>query len=240
MKCPPCLLKTTKAFLSNRQSRVRFEGKTSHYKKFTGAVPQGEVLSPTLFLIFINDISSNLPEGIEVSLFADDLALLAQNEDLEQASSLLQQGLECIEKWSKKWKITLNVDKCEVTHFSKWTKEASWRPNVKLLDRRLKYSDSPTFLGVTFDRQLNFRKHVDKIKEKANKRLKVLRCLSGKSWGADKEDLRIVYLAYIKSAIDYASNAWYPKTAGRNWRQYKIQQPALSLAAPRTQTLNYF
>ncbi|GFR61615.1 RNA-directed DNA polymerase from mobile element jockey-like [Elysia marginata] len=209
MKCPPCLLKTTKAFLSNRQSRVRFEGKTSHYKKFTGGVPQGGVLSPTLFLIFINDISSNLPEGVEVSLFSDDLALLAQNEDLEQASSLLQQGLECIEKWSKKWKMTLNVDKCEVTHFSKWTKEASWRPNVKLLDRRMKYSDSPTFLGVTFDRQLTFRKHVDKIKEKANKRLNVLRCLSGKSWRAGKEDLRIVYLAYIKSAIDYASNAWY-------------------------------
>ncbi|GFR94693.1 reverse transcriptase [Elysia marginata] len=77
MKCPPCLLKTTKAFLSNRQSRVRFEGKTSHYKKFTGGVPQGGVLSPTLFLIFKNDISSNLPEGVEVSLFADDLALLA-------------------------------------------------------------------------------------------------------------------------------------------------------------------
>ncbi|GFR58189.1 RNA-directed DNA polymerase from mobile element jockey [Elysia marginata] len=98
MKCPPCLLKTTKAFLSNRQSRVRFEGKTSHYKKFTGGVPQGGVLSPTLFLIFINDISSNLPEGVEVSLFADDLALLAQNEDLEQASSLLhRQNLETVQ-----------------------------------------------------------------------------------------------------------------------------------------------
>ncbi|GFS12845.1 RNA-directed DNA polymerase from mobile element jockey [Elysia marginata] len=113
MKCSPCLLKTTKALLSNQQSRVRFEGKTSHYKKFTGGVPQGGVLSPTLFLIFINDISSNLPEGVEVSLFADNLALLTQNEELEQASSLLQQGLECIEKWSKKWKMTLNVDKCE-------------------------------------------------------------------------------------------------------------------------------
>ncbi|GFR71537.1 RNA-directed DNA polymerase from mobile element jockey, partial [Elysia marginata] len=88
--------------------------------------------------------------GVEGSLCADDLALFAQNEDLEQASSLLQQGLECIEKWAKKWKMTLNVDKCEVTHFSKWTKEASWRPNVKLLDRRLKYSDSSPFLGVTF------------------------------------------------------------------------------------------
>ncbi|GFS17573.1 ribosome biogenesis protein WDR12 homolog [Elysia marginata] len=71
-----------------------------------------------------------LSGGVEVILFADDLALLAQNEDLEQASSLLQQGLECIEKWSKKWKMTLNVDKCEVTHFSKWTKEASWGLNV--------------------------------------------------------------------------------------------------------------
>ncbi|GFS02406.1 ribonuclease H [Elysia marginata] len=107
-----------------------------------------------------------------------------------------------------------------------WTKEASWRPNVKLLHRRLKYSDSPTFLGVTFDRQLTFRKHVDKIKEKANKRLNVLRCLSGKSWGADEEDLRIVYLAYIKSAIDYASNAWYPCLAKDSRQKLETVQNA--------------
>ncbi|GFR87309.1 RNA-directed DNA polymerase from mobile element jockey [Elysia marginata] len=114
---PPCLVRSIKAVLANQQSRVRFEGKTSRHLKFTGGVPQGGVLSPTLFLIFINDISTNLPEGTEISLFADDLALLVQHENLDEAASLLQQGLQCVEDWSLQWKMTLNVEKYEVTHF---------------------------------------------------------------------------------------------------------------------------
>ncbi|GFS10333.1 reverse transcriptase-like protein [Elysia marginata] len=214
---PPCLVRSIKAFLANRQSRVRFEGKTSRHLKFTGGVPQGGVLSPTWFLIFINDISTNLPEGIEISLVADDLALLVQHENLDEAASLLQQGLQCVEDWSLQWKMTLNVEKCEVTHFSKWTKEATWRPTVKLLGQNLSYAEFPTFLGVTFDRQLTFRQHVGRIKQKAAKRINTLRCLAGKSWGSEKEDLRLVYLAYIKSA-------WYPCVSKENREKLEVTQ----------------
>ena len=207
---PKCLLRCIKAFLANQISRVKFEGKTSKYRKVTGGVLQGSVLSPTLFLIFINDNTDQLPEGIVVSLFADDLAILASHEDLNEAARILQEGLDAVEAWAKKWKMQLNVEKCEITHFTTWTKEASWRPSVTLHGHTLQYAEAPTFLGVTFDWKLSFTKHVDKLKKKLAPRINTLRCLTGKSWGSQKEDLRLVYVTYIKSALQYASNAWYP------------------------------
>ena len=159
MNVPTCLLRCIKNFLSNRMSRVRFEGRTSQYFRFRGGVPQGGVLSPLLFLTYINDITDEMPDGIEVSLFADDLAILASHEDLEEASTLLQRGLNTIEKWSKKWKMALNIDKCEVTHFTKWTKEAQWRPTLNLHNEPIQYSETPISVVVTFDQQLAFRAH---------------------------------------------------------------------------------
>ncbi|GFS10159.1 ribonuclease H [Elysia marginata] len=120
--------------------------------------------------------------------------------------------------------MTLNVEKYEVTHFSKWTKEATWPPTVKLLSQNLSYAEFPTFLGVTFDRQLTFRQHVGRIKQKAAKRINTLRCLAGKSWGSEKEDLRLVYLTYIRSAISYAYNAWYPWVSKENREKLEVTQ----------------
>ncbi|GFR65647.1 retrovirus-related Pol polyprotein from type-1 retrotransposable element R1 4 [Elysia marginata] len=120
--------------------------------------------------------------------------------------------------------MTLNVEKCEVTHFSKWTKEATWRPTVNFLGQNLSYVEFPTFLGVTFDRQLTFRQHVGRIKQKAAKRINTLRCLAGKSWGSEKKDLRLVYLTYIRSAISYAYNVWYPCVSKENREKLEVTQ----------------
>ena len=87
--------------------------------------------------------------------------------------------------------------------------QANLQPNL-LLGSRLRFNPSPTFLGVTFDRTLSFSKHVSSLKAKFFPRLKALRCISASSWGPSKESLSILYKAFLRSLLTYASPGWFP------------------------------
>ena len=213
LEIPSCYIKWIKQFLSDRQGRVSYGVAKSGYKKFHEGLPQGSVLSPTLFLCFINDITDKLPPNCEVSLFADDLALWTQSSDIDEAESSMQKALDVLENWSKKWKLEINVEKTEVTYFSNDNQEAKHQPYLELFGEVLNYNPYPRFLGVTFDRQLTFNGHIDILVKKVKTRLKIMQTLKGKTWGQNRSDLRIVYLTYIRSCIDYCCAAWAPSTS---------------------------
>ncbi|GFR99617.1 INO80 complex subunit E [Elysia marginata] len=84
--------------------------------------------------------------------------------------------------------------------------------------------DVPHREAAPTKKQLTFRQHVGRIKQKAAKRINTLRCLAGKSWGSEKEDLQLVYLTYIKSAISYACNAWYLCVSKENHEKLEVTQ----------------
>ena len=211
MNIPNCYTQWCKAFLSDRNGRVKYGVATSGYKKFKEGLPQGSVLSPLLFLIFINDISDRMPEGVHISLFADDLAMWVQHAKLAEAEHLMGKALKLLERWSEKWKLKINTSKTVITSFTNWSKEAKWRPTeLKLFGTELKFEETPVFLGITYDRTLSFAAQVNKIRQKMSSRMKVLGALRGKVWGRDKDDLRLVYLSYLRSAAEYCAPAWMP------------------------------
>ena len=197
LEIPSCYIKWIKQFLSDRQGRVSYGVAKSGYKKFHEGLPQGSVLSPTLFLCFINDITDKLPPNCEVSLFADDLALWTQSSDIDEAESSMQKALDVLENWSKKWKLEINVEKTEVTYFSNDNQEAKHQPYLELFGEVLNYNPYPRFLGVTFDRQLTFNGHIDILVKKVKTRLKIMQTLKGKTWGQNRSDLQIVYHVLI-------------------------------------------
>ena len=124
MGVPNKMLRWVQAWLSNRLTWVTFDAEKSKTVILKQGVPQGSVLSPLLFLFYIND----LPNGIaqfNVSLFADDVAVWSQSYGLLQAEQSLQTNLNHIAEWSKQWK-------SECFFFTTSTHEASWRPNLKL------------------------------------------------------------------------------------------------------------
>ncbi|GFR88576.1 RNA-directed DNA polymerase from mobile element jockey [Elysia marginata] len=111
--------------------------------------------------------------------------------DLAEAETLIQElrkpcTVYVIEKWIQSWKITINIEKCKAIHFTMWSTEANWRPNLTINGQPLKYCESPTFLGLTLDRQLTFKQHVARIK-KIEPRPNTLRSLTGKSWDARRK-----------------------------------------------------
>ena len=116
------------------------------------SVLQGSVLSPTLFLIFIDDIVDQLPITTDSSLFADDLSIWIAKPSVEMATKQLQQALDTVTQWSLQWKMTLSAEKSEVILFTNDNHQAKLQPTLRLNNTVLPYNPSPTFLGVTLDR----------------------------------------------------------------------------------------
>ena len=120
-----------------------------------------------------------------------------------------QEALFQLELWSEYWCFPLNPSKCEAS-FSVDPHLANLQPNLLLLGSRLRFNPIPTFLGVTFDRTLCFSKHVSSLKAKFFPHLKALRCISASSWGPSKESLSVLYKAFLRSLLTYASPGWFP------------------------------
>ena len=223
-KIPKCMIKWIKEFLSDRTARVEIEGTKSKPFKLEEGVPQGGVISPKLFTLFINDITQQLPETVHTSLFADDLALWVQNEDKDKCKEIMQTALNTIVNWTTKWAMTINETKCEYLLLSTWNKEWKWETQLTINNKRIKRNDHPKFLGVQFDWNLNFSKHTIDTVNRMKQRLKPLRAVATKKWGCNNEDLRTLYLGYIRTLADYAAASWQTATSDTNIKQLETVQ----------------
>ena len=178
---PPCFARWTQTFLSDRRASVVFQNHKSRSFRVRRGAPQGSVLGPVLFSLFINDLPASLPSSVSCSLYADDLAIWSSSPSVPTAVEATQGALFRLERWSECWCLPLNLSKCEASFFSVDPHQANLQPNLLLLGSRLRFNPTPTFLGVTFDRTLSFYKHVSSLKAKFLSRLKALRCISASS-----------------------------------------------------------
>ena len=160
-----------------------FQNHKSRCFRVRRGVPQGSVLGPVLFSLFINDLPASLHSSVSCSLYADDLALWSSAPSVPTAVEATQGALFRLEHWSEYWCLPVNPTKCEVSLFSVDPHQASLQPDFLLLGSRLRFNPTPTFLGVTFDRTLSFSEHVSLVKAKFFSRVKALRCISASSWG---------------------------------------------------------
>ena len=141
-------------------------------------VPQGSVLGPVLFSLFINDLPASLSSSISCSFYADDLAIWSSSPSVPTVVEATQEALFQLERWSEHWCLPLNPRKCKALFFSVDPHQANLQPNLLLLSSCLRFNPTPTFLGVTYNRTLSFSKHVSSLKAKLFPRLKAIRCIS--------------------------------------------------------------
>ena len=105
-------------YLEKRTARVQVQGKHSRKRILEQGVPQGGILSPTLFLIYINDIMEGIPTGVHSAMYADDLALWTGGEAIAVAKNRMHGALHKLESWTKKWLLTINEKKTTHTIFT--------------------------------------------------------------------------------------------------------------------------
>ena len=207
---PHAYVKWIYHFLNNRQARVKFNGSTSTSRQLHQGLPQGSVLSPLLFILYINNLAKILPANTINCLFADDVSILASHTDKNKALAEVQSAVDIVVDWCAKWKLRLNASKSEVSFFSNWTKDAKWEPTININNTPIKFEPNPVLLGVTLDRQLTFSPHTAIVAERVSNKAKLLAALSHSEWGWHKDTLKSVYLTSIRSVIDYAGPAWQP------------------------------
>ena len=178
----PCFARWTQSFLSDRHTCVVFQNYKSRSFRVRRGVPQGSVLGPVLYSLFINDLPASLPSSVSCSFYTDNLAIWSSSS-VPTAVKATQGALFRLERWSEYWCLPLKPSKCEASFFSVDPHQANLQSILLLLGSRLRFNPTPTFLGVTFDRTLSFSKQISSLKAKFFPCLKTLGCISASSWG---------------------------------------------------------
>ena len=168
-------------------------------------VPQGSVLSPLLFLIYVNDLPAPHHKQNSLSQFTDDTAQWAFSLNVCFAAKLLHQDILNLAMWCAKWRVKLNPKKTKVIIFSRPNLARKTEPNLKLYGETLKVCPQVKFLGITFDSQLNFKQHFGDILDRCNTRYHRLRLLANKKWGPSPSILIQIYKQSVRPIFEYSS-----------------------------------
>ena len=197
-----------KAFLENRKQKVVIRGHESDELDVLSGVPQGSVLGPLLFLIFINDLPKCT--ACPVCLFADDSKIYSKvpraNKvlpELEGSQEILQKDLDELYKWAEKWKMSFNVNKCKIMHLGYDNGKHEYNLNGITLMETTEEKD----LGVLIDNNLKFSSHIRSLVSKANRMIGLIK-ISFES--IDKEMFLILYKSLIRPLLEYCVHAWSP------------------------------
>jgi hypothetical protein len=201
---PDYLINWIQNFLTNRKFCVNVNGEMSELREIEAGVPQGSVLSPLLFSIFINDIPIRKnPNGSQSTLFADDLASTFFFKKKGIVENQIKNYLLDLELWLTKWKMKMAAHKCNYILFSK-NKKNDPKFELKLFGEKINQIPNAKFLGLTFDSHLNFSANVEEIKSKCVNRLNVIKILSNRKWNLKKQTLVNLYKSLIGSVLDYS------------------------------------
>ena len=174
--------------------------------KIREGVPQGGVISPTLFIIFIDDICDQLSSHIPWALHADDLALWTKAEQVTTAAIRMQEAMNLISDWAKEWLVMINRTKTEATCFSLSPKREEFI--LQINGQEIHQQDTPTYLGVKLDRKLTWSPHISTMHSKGLRRMALMKKLAGTKWAANMKILTQVYTAAVRPHMEYASSAW--------------------------------
>uniref|UniRef100_A0A2P2I0P6 RNA-directed DNA polymerase from mobile element jockey n=1 Tax=Hirondellea gigas TaxID=1518452 RepID=A0A2P2I0P6_9CRUS len=163
-------------FLKLRSIRVRVTSTTSNSFPLYSGVPQGSVLSPTLFTILINDLFAQLPPGVSHSLYADDGALWITGSSLPELTNTMQLALNIIENWSHTWGLQMAPTKTKAITF---TRRNLQFPILKLNGENINFVTSTTFLGMILDRRLTWAQHITSLQSRCSSDLRLMSVLAG-------------------------------------------------------------
>ena len=192
-------------FLTGRMQRVVLCGTCSSWSPVLSGVPQGTILGPVLFILYVNDISSGISSTVK--LYADDTKVYREISDIARDTSILQSDLFHLRNWSEVWQLTFNAKKCEIMRVTHNRDESV--PHYSLVPRgeRLSSVSSVKDLGITISHDLSWTLHVVEVVNKANKVLGLIKRTIG---SVNKEIFSTVYKALVRPILEYASLCMVP------------------------------
>ena len=187
-------------YLSGRFQRVVLNEQTSSWRPVIAGVPQGSILGPLLFLVYINDLPNELKSSVK--LFADDTSLFTIVKDKNESANTLNNDLLLISKWAYNWKMLFNPDPSKPAQevlFSR-KKKTQIHPTISFNNIQVARASHHKHLGILFDEKLNFNQHIDTTILKINKGMSVIKILRHSLlW----KSLSTIYKAFLRPLINY-------------------------------------
>ncbi|GFT47390.1 probable RNA-directed DNA polymerase from transposon BS [Trichonephila clavipes] len=226
-------------FLRGRKFSVRFNGALSESRRMWAGVPQGSVLSPLPFLIFMNTIHHHIHPDTNIACYADDIAVWHSHNDIRESEKALNTTLKGIAEWAENLKLTINADKTNYCFFSTYRRHrSSFNANIKIQNSQIKKVDLPTYLGVTLDPELRFSNHIEQTANKALGKLNILRKLCGTSWGSRPQTLQSPFCTVIRPVLEYATPIWTPASISVKRKLDSVQHRAAKIIGAVSSTNN--
>ena len=210
--------KWVSAFLSNRTQQVVLDGEVSSQIPVVSGVPQGSVLGPSLFLIFINDLPASVTS--KTRLFADD-CILYRHITEQNDCIILQSDLNNLATWENTWGMQFHPQKCNSLIISK--SRTLFKHNYTLKGHILESVETAKYLGITLSTNMSWEPHINNITAKANKILGFLK----RNLQVKQEDTKsLAYKALVRSSLEYCSTIWSPHTQKLKHKLENVQRRA--------------
>ena len=217
-----------KDFLSNRKHRINVNGSYSSKSSVKSGIPQGSILGPLLFSIFIND----LPDSIKnhCMMFADDTKIFGN------PGSSLQLDINRADEWAQKWKMKFNVNKCKVLHFNKGENN---QYDYYMVDQhtmcKMTATPQEKDIGVIFDNNLQFNSHITTTVNKCQQILSIIK----RSFDfIDENIMTLLYSTLVRPIIEYSNVIWAPHLRKHINMMEAVQRRAIRMV-PNLKNLNY-
>lgn len=237
LKIPPQLLLLLRSFLSQRFFQVSLNTTFSSIRSVGRGVPQGSILGPVLFILYIHDIPKT--PHCDIATYADDTAIISSSMNVKQAVKYAQAATNQVTEYFKFWQLTCNPAKTQAIAF---TTTIAPPPQIYIGDTHIPWSNSVKYLGVTIDKRLTFKPHLREVHQKMTKAYFALRPLLNRKSPLDKTLKVRLYVTCLRPILTYASEVWSPFISKTAWKNLQVTQnknlkSALGLPSD-TQTLH--
>ena len=225
------LLNWLNNYLSNRSQQV-FVGTSLSKSSCTYAgVPQGSVLGPLLFLIYINDITNSLLSLVRI--FADDTSLPCSTSNISDLEGILNHDLSFIQHWSNQWLVDFNPKKTEAIMFSSSTNIVN--PQLIFNNVPVTFVHSHKHLGVTFSDNGKWHDHINNILKSTSRLLGIMRNVK---FTLRRSALNQIYISFLRPILEYASVVWDNCTLYEKDQLDKVQNKAARLVTGATMSIS--
>lgn len=229
------LLEWLKDYLSERHLQVVVGGSSSSAFPVAAGVPQGSILGPSLFLLYVNDAETCLADNVSLAVYADDTTLyvaVSSPGQLNQKISALQSTLSALEQWGKMWRIQFEPSKSQAMFLDHHRNP--WLPDhIDFGGHPVQHTNKLKLLGVTFDNKLLYRDHLRLLATRGNQRLSFLRRTAR---FLTSEARLVVYKGFVRPVLEYACLVWMGAAPVHLSRLDSVQRRALKVVGSQVVT----
>jgi hypothetical protein len=206
-RIPEILVKWTESFLQNRTTQLKFNGTKSRSFATPAGIPQGSPLSPILYILYNSGLLEIAPPDTLALGYIDDIGYGVKSGSATLNIVKLDSIMSKAEDWRRRHGAQFEKSKYMLIHFSK--SRSPHNDTLEIDGTTITPTETARYLGVTFDRKLKFRAHMDQVVKRGTKFALALGGIAGNRWGTEFKLLRRLFNAVIAPRTDYAASIWY-------------------------------